>query len=145
MPHIYKSEEEAIEFIKIGVDFKNIRFDYFRDNKKVILEALIHQGTEILQSISKHLRDDKQFMIESINHDGGSLEFASQRLKNDFEVVLKSCQKNESFIIYASQEIKKICEDEIPSKALQSFILNRDLHIELSQKENKIFDKKNKI
>ncbi len=131
MQHIYETEKEAISSLIIGVEFKNIRFDYFRDNKNVILNAFLYQGVDILKSISKHLRDDKAFMTTLVSLNPESLYYCSHKLKNDWELVLLACQKDPTAISNASETLIKKCHNKDPVKVLKSLILERDLNIKL--------------
>jgi hypothetical protein len=131
MQHIYETEKEAISSLIIGVEFKNIRFDYFRNNKNVVLNAFLYQGVDILKNVSKTLRDDKSFMITLVSLNADALYYCSHKLKNDWDVVLLACQKNPEAILNASEELIKKCNNKDPVKVIKSLILERDLNIKL--------------
>lgn len=131
MQHIYETEKEAISSIIIGVEFKNIRFDYFRDNKNVVLNAFIYQGADTLRNVSKKLRDDKDFMTTLVSLNPEALYYCSHKLKDDWELVLLACQKDPKSIVNAGEEIIKKCENKDPVKVIQSLILQRDLNVNL--------------
>jgi hypothetical protein len=49
-------------------------------------------------------------MLDCVSRLGSSLEYASDRLKNDKEVVMKAILNNPSFIEYASEELQNDME-----------------------------------
>ena len=59
-----------------------------------------------LQYASDELKNDKEVVLASVNKDGDALEFASDELKNDKEVVLAALNKYVSPLQYASEELK---------------------------------------
>lgn len=131
MQHIYKTETEAISSLIIGVEFKNIRFDYFRKNKNVILNAFLYQGVDILKNVSKSIRDDKDFMTTLVSLNPQALYYCSHKLKKNWELVLLACQKDPTSITNASEALIKKCQGQDPVKVIQSLILQRDLKINL--------------
>lgn len=144
MQHMYTTESEAISNIINGVEFKNIRYDYFRSNKRVVLNAILYQGPETLKSANKKLRDDKDFILSVLTSDPFCLEYVSSRLKDDLEVVLASCKKNPMLINLASSTIQKTCKNKDPILTIESILLNKKLEIDLEKHVN-VVDKKTKI
>ena len=59
-----------------------------------------------LQYASDELKNDKEVVLASVNKDGDALEFASDELKNDKEIVLTALAKNLSPLEFASEELK---------------------------------------
>lgn len=144
MQHMYKTEKEAIQSLVNGVEFKNIRFDYFRDNENVVLKACIYQGAESLKTACKKLRDDKVFMKKILSIKPEALEFCSNNLKDNWELVLLACEKNPAVICYASKELIEKCKNKDPIKVIQSLILERNLNSNLTVNKEKHI-KKTKI
>ena len=45
-------------------------------------------GGDLLQDVSDDLKDEKEIVLLAVKQDGWTLQFASDRLKNDDEVIL---------------------------------------------------------
>ena len=61
-------------------------------------------------------------MLQAVKQDGFLLEFASNELKDDKEVVLEATKQNPCVIYYASEELKEDKEIEWISKKYFKFI-----------------------
>jgi hypothetical protein len=77
-----------------------------RDDKDVVLCAVIKDG-KCLVDASERLKDDVDIVLAAINDEANNnnLEFASERLKSDQEIVLKALEKNRSAIIHMSNDL----------------------------------------
>ena len=58
----------------------------------------------ILKYASDRLKDDKDIVIEAVKNNGFALEFASDRLKNDKEIVLEAVKQNRYSLRYAGKK-----------------------------------------
>jgi hypothetical protein len=54
-----------MEHVKLGERFINKTFDYFRDNKRVVLEAVGIKSYAI-NGVSDKLKDDKQVVLKAV-------------------------------------------------------------------------------
>jgi hypothetical protein len=176
------NKEDVLEFIdKIGFRFANgseeyddsdsrpaVRATYstvlefcedksFKNDKEIILKALISGEPEAIGEASYDIRADRQFMLEAINLDGNSfkhglfsisddkelallairknpimIEYASDRLKNDKHVVYEAVKTNPSLIESASDEIYKLVGYTNPAENLQKAINAENLHSRLN-------------
>ena len=60
--------------------------------------AVNKNGYYGLSLASDRLRDDKEVVIEAVKKDGNAIKYASKRLKNDREVVLTAIKNTYSFV-----------------------------------------------
>ena len=64
------------------------------------------QNGNALQYVSDELKNDKEVVLAAITEDGRALEYASDELKNDKEVVLAAVTQYGRALEYASDELK---------------------------------------
>ena len=69
-------------------------------NKQEVLEQVKKQGF-FLKNASDKLKDDYDVVLAAVKEDGKSLQFASDRLKNDFNIVLAAVKEDGLSIQYA--------------------------------------------
>jgi len=84
---------------------KNIRSEDCKVDKKVIMEAVMHDGY-FLRNVSKKYCNDIDVVMAAIKNKGLSLLFASQKLKNAEEVVYEAIKNNYYSFRFASKEIR---------------------------------------
>lgn len=60
-----------------------------------------------------------------------NLEFASDRLKNDKEIVLEAVRKDSMYLRFASKEVQELCKGVNAVKTLETYILAEDLRANL--------------
>eukprot|EP01080_Neovahlkampfia_damariscottae_P006820 gene6820-10985_t len=89
--------------------------DFIKDDEE-IMEICIHESPELLQFASERLKNDKKFVLKTLQIDKGinlsdyilctrvPLKFASKRLRNDREVIIESIKSNYLNLQYASAE-----------------------------------------
>ena len=110
---IETEESAALEAIKAAIHDTVIspedvlrvwaeREDYVRDKIKEGYKSENLSNAEIAR-----VGDDKKLMLELVKQDGGNLQFASERLKNDTEVVLEAVRQSPQAIPFASLELLK--------------------------------------
>jgi hypothetical protein len=107
-----KDENGALTDVLKGLTF--CKYPY-NSNKKIVL-ALIeklghfnyhsHKKDKILDYVSDELKADKDVVLAAVKKDGISLKYASANLKADKEVVLAAVEKSEYALNYASDELK---------------------------------------
>ena len=69
-----------------------------------MLEAVKNNGF-VLEWASEELQNDKEIVLEAVKNNGFALEYASKELKKDKEIVLQAV-KIQNAIIYVSKELK---------------------------------------
>jgi hypothetical protein len=72
-----------------------------------------------LQFATEQLKDDSEIVLKAIQENGMALKFASERLKDDPEIVLKAVQKYGGALEFASERLKD--DAEIVLKAVQKY------------------------
>jgi CxxC motif-containing protein len=70
-----------------------------------------------LQFASDRLKDDKAIVLTAVNQNGRSLEYASDRLKDNEEIVLSAVKRDGTALQYASERIKN--DKEIVKKIIE--------------------------
>lgn len=130
---MYKTKDEAIAALKNGMSFDEFEFDNFRGDKEVALVA-VQMNWTALYCVSDELTDDEEIIIEGIRQDGWALKYASPRLASDLNFVLEAVKNEEHALEYASIEIKELCEDKDPIKALEAAIAHEKLQSQLPNK-----------
>lgn len=136
---MYKTQAQALDHIRQGETFTNKVFDKFRDDKRVVLEAISFKGVA-LNGASERLRNDKEVVLKAVKKYGYSLQFASEALKQDKEVVLAAIKENPRSIDFAHRKIRDEIGDLNPIQYLESFVLQEKLKETLISKnlDNKI-------
>lgn len=78
-----------------------------RDDKKLAIMAVSGKGMGfLLRFVSQRLRDDYQVVMAAIRGDGFALEYASEKLKDNDDVVKTALEYNGRTLKYASERIK---------------------------------------
>jgi hypothetical protein len=106
----FDDEEDALSAIKSSVNFFMKISDRLKNDKVFILKAMDLPYTEPLTlytSLSKELRDDKEFLLEVIKRTPFAVFKASDRLKNDKEIAVSVFEISPSAFKYVSEEIHK--------------------------------------
>jgi hypothetical protein len=67
--------------------------------------AVKHDGYA-LQFASEDLKNDRELVLAAVNRSSQALSFSSERLRNDREVVLAAVSKQGNEMRYASEELK---------------------------------------
>lgn len=140
---MYKTEGIALDHIRMGERFINKVFDKFRDNKRVVLEAVSQKGYA-LNGASPRLKDDRDVVLRAVKNYGYSLQFASDRLKADKEIVLEAIRQNLGSLLFADKALKDEIGDFDPLRYLENMVLKTNLDSSLninlssSNKPNKI-------
>jgi hypothetical protein len=77
-----------------------------RDSEEIVIEG-VKKNYVSLKYISERLKNDEKFMLSVFDiYTGESLQYASKKLQNNFELVLK-CIKNSPYALHhASEELK---------------------------------------
>ena len=101
---------------EIVINILNEKPEYFqyiskrlRNNKEIIqlciqkLKNTDCKSTNIMKSLSSYYKDDKSIVIELLKIDGKQLEYVSNRLKKDNEVVYTAINNDSHSFIYADK------------------------------------------
>ena len=75
--------------------------------KEYMLEAIRKDAPWVIAYASDRLRQDKELMLEACKHDGQELYYASQKLRDDKEVVLTAVIKKWRILKYASENMRR--------------------------------------
>jgi len=84
--HMTVRKNKAIGDINKNAYSFHIFYSHFADDYEIALTA-IKKDPSMLKYTSKRLRNTKQFVLEAVICDGNLLEFVSDELKNDIDVV----------------------------------------------------------
>lgn len=113
-------DEELEEFIK-EITFTEMKdegskkylSEFWAKNptKEEILAKLEETGGEILIGAPSELLSDREFMLKAVDECGFALEYASDELKNDEEVVLTAIQGWDGVSVNYSYAIKEASEE----------------------------------
>jgi hypothetical protein len=79
---------------------------YYGDNKLVVMAAVRRDGLQ-LQFASERLRDDYNIVLTAVKQNGLALEFASGRLQNNRDIVLAAVKQNGLALEFASVGLRK--------------------------------------
>jgi hypothetical protein len=172
---MYKTRDTVIKNLKKGVNFSSAKFNLFRNDREIILLYLeqkevtlgcispefyddyeivlnaIITGTNKLTNFSPlyyacdNLKNNTTIVSESVKQVPISLKDASDELRNNQEFVLEMLKVNPQAIYGAFTNIKKICQNHDPIKALESFINAQKLNTQLSISQEQSFIRKLKI
>jgi hypothetical protein len=77
-----------------------------RSDKQVVMEHVKFDGNA-LEFASENLQDDMEVVLTAVkNSYGKALQFASEKLRDDWEVVMIACELDKKVIEYASARLK---------------------------------------
>ena len=139
-----KNDREVVmEAVKQSGVILQYASDKLRDDKEVVFESVIRSAT--LGYASDRLKDDKNVVLEAVKRNGASLQYASDKLRNDKEIVLESIKQEKELIIFASSEIKEMCDGRDPFKTLETAIAYDKLKSQITSKPKKEIKKVMKI
>ena len=98
--------------------FKNLR-ESLRADKKIAMAAL-SKGVS-LEYVSEKLWDDKEVVLKAVEGDSSNLKYASKRLRDDKEVVLEAAEYRSFFTSfkYASKRLRD--DKEVVLKAVDNY------------------------
>ena len=119
LEHIIIYYNESYNIIK-GSSYKNLIFlavkqggfslkfasNELKNDKIFILEIFEKYNINFIEYISDNLKNDKDIVLLSVKHNGYNLIFASINLKNNKEIVLEAVKKNGLSLQFASDYLK---------------------------------------
>lgn len=157
---MYKTKETAIRNLQRGRNFGTKPFSLFRNDRKVVLEAIkinpefimdsdkqfrddrnimlyVWKRTpELFMVASRSIKSDKKYCLEVAKHQGILLEYMSDELRADKEIVLMAVRQSKWSLQYASPEIQELCKDKDPVFALEAAIRMEKMQEQLKLKSN---------
>ena len=77
-----------------------------RNDKEIAIETIRLNGGFVLQYLSEELKNDRDVVMEALKKDSFALEYASEDLKKDKEIVKTAIEKRGLALWYASEELK---------------------------------------
>ncbi|KAL9656076.1 hypothetical protein ABK040_007694 [Willaertia magna] len=93
-----------------------------KKNQKFALEAVKYDGL-LLEEVPKELQNNYNVVYEAVSENGAALQFASLELRDNFDIVMCAVQSRgkgaENTLYYASDRLKN--DKEIVCQALESF------------------------
>ena len=107
MSNFYEKYQSMIE------DFVNNNLDYIEDY--CIYNDLDYIGSNnnhnidiecFFEKLPNNLKDNYNFILDSIKYKSDFLRYASDNLKNNYDIVLAAVEKNGYFLKYASDDLK---------------------------------------
>ena len=106
-----KIEKEICEYYyyKYGVNHDTQNIPKVLSNNKELAFKLIYEdpdGRKWLKDFSPKIRNNKEYMLEAVKHDGYALQYASKTLQNDKEIVLEAIKEDHRALKCASDELK---------------------------------------
>lgn len=108
---VRNEREVALEIIKTNGKNFEVLDSKFRDDKEFVLEALQHDS--ILEYASASLRDDDQVVNFAVSRNAKSIVFASDRFTGDKEFILAVLKKDEYVLQYLNQYIHNNLRNDI--------------------------------
>lgn len=76
------------------------------NNKEFMLQALRDKATWVLAYASDKLHNDKELMLKAVSQDGQILYYASKALRDDKDVVIAAVQNKWLIVKYASRRLR---------------------------------------
>lgn len=127
------------ELAKIAISTSPFCYSYIGDNLREdrTLALLAIQIGCSLALLLEHC-DDKEIVLSAVNQSGLSLELASDRLKNDRDVVLAAVDEHPESIKHASSYFQELCDGKEPSLAIRSEIAKEAAEKLRSELDNNI-------
>ncbi len=94
------------------------------DDKILMLDIIIHRNGDVLKYASNRLRDDKEVVLLAVKSSGWSLQYASDRLSDDKEVVLFAVKQYWGAWYEASPRLRKDKDVVIEAIKNNIYLLN---------------------
>lgn len=91
--------------------------DELRNDPEVVLSAIRNDTKANQYVVGSKLFSNVDFMREVVKYTEEALQYASEILQNDYEIVQRSVQYNGKSLLYASNELKK--DRDIVLKAIE--------------------------
>lgn len=125
----FSYEELEYEFILSAVKLGNIKLEdvdaLWKSNREIVKGALMYDKDfknfhSSLQFASERLQDDKEVVLAAVKNQGFTLKFASERLQDDKEVVLATVKTSFSALQFVSERLQD--DEEVVLIAMKNSI-----------------------
>lgn len=100
----FDSEEKLAKLVSSGKNDESLQFESNDMNTQV---SLVGRYGMTLQFASDDLKGEKEVVLAAVKQNGLALQFASDTLKNDEEVVLAAVNQNWAAIDHASEHLRQ--------------------------------------
>ena len=87
-------------------NFKEAPKEWLESNEFMLQTLTDNTDGRFLHYASEKLKDDREIVLAAVTKSGSALEFASDKLKDDKEIVLAAVTKNGFYLQYASNRLK---------------------------------------
>lgn len=118
--HFILDEEILVAFMKRGIKIGEISpIDYYIKRFLVSnvcnkLDSLIKKSisdkknnyVSYLQYATNELKNEKNFILNLVKHNGNELQFTSKELQNDIEIVMQALKSDSNALQFASKELQ---------------------------------------
>ena len=115
-----KSKEEMIQLINESTDddliIRNLIYSGFLNNTEVMLQAF-KKNFWSMRYAGKAIRNDLTFMSTLVEINGNALQFGSEFVRSNSEIVLKAAKNRVEALHFASEEL--LADKEFILKALE--------------------------
>lgn len=146
IPEVFQQDKDFVkELLLINNKISSYLFTIFHDDDDFMKYLISIKPGIYLKYCSEILRDDKHLVLQCIQEEFHSFEFVSDRLKNDYHVILETLlQPNGDLILYCDygicDNIKKfLLKQSDPINTLKEIINKENNTIKLKEKiENTI-------
>jgi CxxC motif-containing protein len=98
-------EKDAIYHLSIGSKFRDSAFDEFRNNKNVVLQAVVYDGTAH-KYINDELKSDKDIALKAASKRGFSMFEMDEKFVTDYDVAKVAVGKHGHVYEYLNEDLK---------------------------------------
>ena len=84
--------------------------DQYRDDREIVLAALQEESEQVLEFASPRLRADFEIVLKAVRVDGLNLMYASDELRDAEEIVLAAVNNYGGALKYASKRLQQDSE-----------------------------------
>lgn len=101
-----KTKETAIKHLRAKKPFYYVVFDAFRDDDEVVMEAIKNDQYFSLSVVSERLKNNFEVVLAAVKCRNYSLKFASANMRDNEEIVSASVTRSGSSLEYASERLR---------------------------------------
>jgi hypothetical protein len=94
-----------------------------RNNKNIVIKLLKENGL-VLEWVSDRLKDDEEVVLEAIKQNCLAIKFASYSVRNNKKIAMIAIKKNGINLSHLSDELKK--DKQVVLEAASNFILDKE-------------------
>lgn len=124
---MYTNIDAAIAALEKGDSFERFKYSNFRNNRRVVMVAVQKNGYALAHA-SKELKNDREIVLAALIQE----EYDTSVPSTGSMLTSIGRSGYSSLIIYASEEIQRICKNKDPIEALTKAINYEKLTTKLS-------------